>query len=193
MVVAGRALVVASLLFAAAAVVGRLGSELVWAERLLDHPIALGVLAAACGTAGVVLVVPWLWLRVVVVIVGAPVTILGAVFGTWMHYWWQEPELESHPAPDGRGTPYEVVVRSSNAAVIDPAWELQIRQTAGIGARQWELGCLNGDSPDQGYDHVRWRDRSHLVVTTHGGAVITVTVDPRSGEPLDTTGAPWTC
>lgn len=184
---------VASLLLLAAALVGRHASGLVWAERLLDHPVFFCVLAAACGTVGLVLVLPWLWLRVVVVVVGAPVTILGAVLGTWMHYWWQEPELETHPAPDGRGTPYEVVVRSSNAEVIDPAWELQIRQTAGIGARQWDIGCMNGDSPDQGYDHARWRDRSHLVVTANGGAVTTVTVDPRTGEPLEATGARWTC
>jgi hypothetical protein len=149
-VVAGRALVIGSLLLVVAAAVGMLASELVWADRLLNHPILFGVLAAACGTVGVVLAVPWWWLRIVVVVVGVPVTILGAVLGTWMHQWWQEPELESHPAPDGRGTPYEVVVRSSNAAVIDPAWDLQIRQTAGIGARQWDVGCMNGDSPDQG-------------------------------------------
>lgn len=89
-------------------------------------------------------------------------------------------QVSSTTSPDGRFT----VVVTEGAAMIDPLWNVTVRQNAGLTSRQWYAGCLNGDDPQYAYTDTVWTEPSTFEVVSDGGRRVRVRVDP-SGRPLD--------
>lgn len=85
------------------------------------------------------------------------------------------------PAPDNR--PYEAFV-VEGVAVIDPLWTISVRQRTGLLARQWDIGCVNGDDPANALHSVRWEAPQQLVLSTQEYGQVIVQVDAH-GQPVD--------
>lgn len=80
-------------------------------------------------------------------------------------------------------TNYEVLV-TEGLAVIDPLWIVSIRDTRGVFARESEIACINGDSPDNSLESVVMDGEGRLVLTSFDRGDVTVTLNPR-GEVVD--------
>ena len=53
-------------------------------------------------------------------------------------------------------------------------------------SREWYLGCLNDDDPDDAFDSVTWKGPSAVEVRTADGRTFPVALDPASGRPRTT-------
>ena len=91
-------------------------------------------------------------------------------------------EESRYVSPDGSS----VLVVTRGAAMIDPVWDLSVRQSSWLVARSWPLGCLNGDDPDNGLESIRWISPTKIEVTTGSGLKYLVTIDPRDSRPSRT-------
>ncbi|MDQ2758638.1 MAG: hypothetical protein M3Y71_19110 [Actinomycetota bacterium] len=68
-------------------------------------------------------------------------------------------------------------------AVIDPVWDVSVRQSPGLVARSWPVGCFNGDDRNNGLESIRWISPTRLEATAGSGLTYVVTVDPRDSRP----------
>jgi hypothetical protein len=186
----GVLLVVGSLLLV---LIGTIGARnpwaLVWVERLFHHTFVFGVLAALGFFFGLAVLVPAL--RGLFWVAGLTVAVIWAILSAYASAWNSEPVIDTVPAPDG--TPLELVVRSSTDNLIEPAWVFEIRQTGTPSARYWEFGCMSGERSINGYESARWESPSQLIIQAASGETITMTVNPRTGEPVEPPGDPWNC
>jgi hypothetical protein len=154
----------------------------VWVERLLHHSFLFGVavltlLSAAIGSR----FRPSFRRTAVLLVVVVP---LVAHLG-WPLVFLQLQslglkELRQIPAPGD--APYTAVV-SEGTAVIDPVWVVSIRQSRGILSREWQVGCLDGDAPQDGYKGMIWLSPTELSIRTEDGRQLSVQVDDDSGQP----------
>lgn len=187
----GVFLVVGSLLLV---LVGTLGARnpwaLVWVERLFHHTFIFGLLAVLGFFVGLAVVFPNPGLRQVLWGTGVVVAFVWVGL-SWMTAAFDEPVVDTIPAPDG--APFELVVRSSSDGVIDAAWVFEIRQTGSPLARYWEFGCMSDDAPWDAYQSARWEDGDRLTLKSVGGKEISMRVNPETGEPVEPPGDPWTC
>lgn len=87
---------------------------------------------------------------------------------------------ERRPAPGGGGL--EVRMEEGLAAV-DPLWRFSVRRSSGTSTRDWPVGCMNGDDPNDGYAGMKWTDADTFVVEANDGRAFTVDVNPDTGEP----------
>jgi hypothetical protein len=153
--------------------------NLVLLDRLLSHPlvflpVALGLLLTSTATARAL---PG-WAKFVL---ATPQMLLAPV-ALWLLFL-SLPDMGSStvPAPDGRA--YQAVTEEGGA-VIDPIWYVSIRQTSGILARAWEVGCLSGDDPANALDGVRWDGPERLIIQTSDRGRVVVDVSPTTGHPV---------
>jgi hypothetical protein len=183
-----------SLVLVAAGVLGVFNpGHFVWVERLLDHPFVFGVVAALSLARACWMLIPWPWVEVPLVVAAGVVALLWGLLGVVFFSVFDEPEVLSLPAPEGAGASYELVVRQGDDDIIDVGWMLTIRQTDGLLAREWDLGCMTNDAGWKPAHKIRWLDRGHLVVQSDVGGAFNVDVDPESGEPVSPGDLPWTC
>lgn len=182
----GAVLMVLALLVAAGAVLGVFNpGQLVWVERLLDHPYPM-----LCASAVLVTVGFRLWSRRAVLRFVVGVVCLASAIG-WASAWLLSPRDEgavgTTPAPDRAR--YEAVVRPAGSD-DDPAWRVSVRQTGSLLAREFPVGCLRQDEPAGEVQPVRWAAPDRLVVLLDDGFVA-ITVDPTDGRPERGTGRGW--
>ena len=178
-------------------VVGTVGAwnplSLVWVERLFHHTFVFGVLAALGFSFGLAMLLRSRVLQVLMCAGGLTVAVGWAVLGALAHWLFHEPVIATIPAPAGDGSSYELVVRESADDVIDPAWMLSVGQTDSLLGREWRFGCMSGDAPWNSYKSAAWASREKLVIQSVGKGSTTVIVNPKTGEPGDPKGNPWTC
>lgn len=156
-----------------------LAPSYVWPGRLLNHPFVFACLAAAILGASLTAAVRWLWLRIVIAIVTTLTVLAGVLVGGLISYLSSAPVVKVIPAPDGNA--YEAVVRRGSDG-IDPVWYVYTRETTGLRAQQWLVGCLSGDNPEDGFRSLRWRDAQHLIVNTWRQTMI-VKINASTGKP----------
>jgi hypothetical protein len=85
-------------------------------------------------------------------------------------------------SPDGSS----VVVVTEGAAMIDPVWDLSVRQSSWLVARSWPVGCFNGDDPNNGFESIRWTSPTQLEATAGSGHKYVVTIDQSDSRPSRT-------
>ncbi len=163
--------------------------DLVWMDRLLNHPYVYGVLAALLFGVGLAFFMPRKWLRFLTIAACVAIAGLWALYGLFWSYIDGVEEQATVAAPPGRGADYQVVV-TQGTDVIDPIWFVTIRQRNSWLAREWQVGCLSGDDGRDSFAWTKWDSRSRLVIRTESRSV-TVRINPRTGEPRAVTGNPW--
>ena len=90
-------------------------------------------------------------------------------------------QVSAARSPDGRST----VVVTEALAVIDPVWEVRVRQNSGLLARQWYAGCVNGDDPNNTFKGIAWINDTTFEVLTDTGQPQRVSIDP-AGHAIGT-------
>ncbi|GAB3248803.1 hypothetical protein GCM10027425_05530 [Alteromonas gracilis] len=188
---ASMGLIAVSLALVALGAWGRLDPQgFVWVDRLFDHPVLFGVLALMLTAWGLVRLTIRRWVQVSLWVAAACAVglwvLVGSVLGELLG---KGQVVAIEPAPDAS---YLVVVRSTSAGFVDPAWDVAIRQTSGLTAREFEIGCIDGDDPRHTFQDVRWVGPDVLQVRTSGHAAM-VRVDPVTGEPGPVRGPIWSC
>ncbi|MGW4379071.1 hypothetical protein [Kitasatospora sp. NPDC004531] len=84
------------------------------------------------------------------------------------------------PAP---GRSDRSLVVHEGAAMIDPVWWVSVDAGSGLTARRWRLGYFNGDDPDNALASAQWDGPDRIRLTTDGGEVFLVALDPKTGRP----------
>jgi hypothetical protein len=158
-------------------------------ETFLNHVFVFGVLAA--------LLAGWALGRLtrhrkVRVLLVTPAVIVACIWGLWgitlTVAFGGDDVVTQVPAPH---SPYKAVV-TSTPMLIDPAWVISIRQTGSLTARDYEVGCINGDAPQYTFHDATWIDAEHLELELEGHTV-TIRVDPNTGKPFPVSGDAWKC
>ncbi len=158
-------------------------------DRLFDNIYLVVSVATLLAGAALALLARHRWLAVVFVAPVVLVACLWATFGAGSVPLFEDDEIEATAAaPSGE---YRAVVRSS-IDVIDPVWIVSIQQTGSLTAREFKVGCINGDDPQYTFRRIRWTDPEHLTVRLFDH-ISTVTVDRESGKPSPVSGEVWNC
>jgi hypothetical protein len=92
-------------------------------------------------------------------------------------------------SPNGR---YAVVVEEQDGP-LETYWHVSIRQTSGVLAREWNLGCLDGDNPAVSFRRAKWASsgRLRLKLLEHE---VEVPVETNTGEPrVAAKASVWGC
>ena len=160
------------------------------AHRFFDHVYSFGVVAALLAGVALASLTRRRWAQVSLVVAALLVACLWALFGFIVALLFGEGDVEATAAAPS--SPYKAVVRLSYANAPDPSWIVSIQQTGSLTAREFEVGCINGDDPQYGFRRIRWADSEHLMVYVASHAT-TVRVDPTSGKPLPVSGEVWNC
>ena len=58
-------------------------------------------------------------------------------------------------SPNGQ---YAVVVEERDGP-LETYWHVSVRQTTGVWAREWKLGCLDGDNPAVASRRAQWESK----------------------------------
>lgn len=184
----GGAMMVAALVLVAAGAVAVLTADagFVWVDRLLHHPFVLGAVAAPLFCVGLAGTLRRRWMAVLLVILGVLVGGVWALLGLAVTWLGGTTTVARVAAPEGG---YHVVVRQGTD-VIDPFWDVVIQQDGGPFARQWAVGCINGDGND--FRGVSWDTTGRLIVKTSDGPA-PVLIDPRTARPQRQTDDQWGC
>ncbi|MFF4194477.1 hypothetical protein [Nonomuraea sp. NPDC001831] len=161
-------LLVLAVVAVAAALVGGLGHYV-----LLDRPVLLGTLAASLVVVSGALAfgggprAP----AVALVMIWAMAGLIALVTGMRVH--------ARIPGPDGSGLEVQVLTDDW----IAPDWRLVVRRDDGLLTREWPLTERFTAGPDDGPPRVTWLDPAHVRLDDRPAR--TVTLDPRSGRPLE--------
>jgi hypothetical protein len=185
----GLALMAAALVLVAAGAVAVLSEDagLVWVDRLLRHPFIFGAVAAPLFGLGLKRRFRRRrWVAVPLLVVGVIVGVVWALLGLLATWLVGTTTVARVAAPVGG---YHVVVREGVDA-IDPFWDVVIQQDGGPFARQWAVGCINGDW--NAFRGVSWDATGRLVVKTSGGPA-PVVIDPDTVRPQRLTHRQWGC
>ncbi|WP_285735499.1 hypothetical protein [Kitasatospora phosalacinea] len=89
-------------------------------------------------------------------------------------------ETADRPAP---GRSDRSLVIHEGSAVIDPLWWVSVDAGSGLTARRWPVGYFNGDDPDNALASAQWDGPDRIRLTTEGGDVFVVALDPATGRP----------
>ncbi|GAA3073843.1 hypothetical protein [Streptosporangium carneum] len=158
------------------------GFDLVLLREHLNHPFALGALACllmALAAFGL----RWIWLRVVIVVL-AGLGASAALFGGGLALAFTS--VEEVGFVDGPA-PYRIRLQRSLAGLgPDTVMWLSVRRDGGLLSREWDLGCFNGDIPDDAFDSVKWTGPSSVEIRVTDGRTFPVALDPASGRPRTT-------
>lgn len=150
-------------------------------RSLLGHPFWFGLGALALVTIAVASLVVSRSGRVAVAIAASLLALLWALAWFLLGFVFGNFELtDRRPAP-GSGS-LEVRIEDG-AAAVDPLWRFSVRRWAGMRTRDWAVGCVNGDDPDDSYAGMKWIDEDTFVVETNDARSFTVNVNPDTGEP----------
>ncbi|QKW17697.1 hypothetical protein HUT16_00235 [Kitasatospora sp. NA04385] len=84
------------------------------------------------------------------------------------------------PAP---GRSDRSLVIHEGTAVIDPLWWVSVDAGSGLIARRWPVGYFNGDAPDNALASAQWDGPDRIKLTTGGGEVFVIALDPETGRP----------
>lgn len=164
-------------------------SHLMLVDRLLDHVFVFGVAAVLIAAWGLTRALRRQWLSSVVWLVALVVAMMWVVVGAFTSALSSPGPIVAVAAPHAD---YQVTVRATSDGVIDPAWAFSIRQTNGVLAKEWEIGCISGDNPNYSFEGVHWVDANTLIVSLFQEEVI-VKVESNSGEPEPAVARPWGC
>jgi hypothetical protein len=180
----GAVLLALAALLVVIAAIGQVSTyaDLIWAKRLLGHPLLYGcaaALCAGCGTAQFgetsrVRRLSWAPLSLLALVAwGLIATALSVVVGS---------------TPDEvarvQGGPHTAAV-AFDTAVGDGEWIVQIEDTdPGLLSRSVVVGCLQADDND--FRGMEWRANGDLVVhSAHGDAEVRVANAPGSQDVSD--------
>ncbi|MFJ4675569.1 MULTISPECIES: hypothetical protein [unclassified Kitasatospora] len=105
-------------------------------------------------------------------LLASPFALLG--FGSTPH------KTADRPAP---GRSDRSLVIHEGTAVIDPLWWVSVDAGSGLTARRWRVGYFNGDAPDNALASAQWDGPDRIKLTTEGGEVFVVALDPETGRP----------
>lgn len=156
-------------------------SELVLLREHLNHPFAFGLLACVLMVLAA-LGLRWAWLRATVIIVsglGGCVALLGGLVVTAFTAAKEVGYVEG-PAP------YSIRLRESTGGLgPDQVTWLSVRKDDGLLSKEWHLGCVNDDDPDDAFDTVTWTGPASVEVRVNDGRTFPVTLDA-SGRPRTT-------
>ena len=159
--------------------------NLVWLNRL-EHPFLFGCVAAVAFGVGVCELIATHWLRVLVAAVTTMVAGAWLLIGlTWVSITGAS-LLPAATASAPGDHEYKAVVYKGQDVLGETWYGVSIQQTHGLLSREWLAGCLsNGESRPASLYQVRWQSPSRLRVTLDWayGSSITVSVDPRTGQP----------
>ncbi|MBO9522978.1 MAG: hypothetical protein J7518_15710 [Nocardioidaceae bacterium] len=174
----GFALLGGAVLLVVLGLVGLRGADrYVVIDRFLGQPFALLLVATPALAASAVCLLRPLWLSLVIAISGLGVGCW--FFGLGMLFTSGYDERQATRSPHGD---YEAVL-GNEPAFVDPIFSVRVRQTRGLLARQWTIGCdefvnkLRWDGPDTLV--LLWDDRENPI-----DEVGRVKVDTASGRPL---------
>ncbi|MDX3100410.1 hypothetical protein [Nonomuraea angiospora] len=157
-------------------------SDLVLLSEHLNHPFALGLLACALMVLGA-LELRWRWVRAAVIILGGLGASAALFVGSIALALTATKEVGFVAGP----APYSVRLQQSAAGLgPDTVMRLSVRRDGGLLSREWELGCFNGDDPDDGFDSVKWTGPSSVEIRVVDGRTFPVALDPASGRPRTT-------
>ncbi|MEV4575223.1 hypothetical protein AB0K16_18405 [Nonomuraea jabiensis] len=157
-------------------------SDLVLLREHLNHPFALGVLACALMVLAA-LGLRWRWVRTAIIILaglGASAALFVGLVAVALTAT-KEAGFVDGPAP------YRIRLQQSAGGFgPDAMMLLSVRKDDGLSSREWYLGCVNDDDPDDGFDSVRWTGPSSVEIRVVDGRTFPVALDPASGRPRTT-------
>ncbi|MGI5352695.1 hypothetical protein ACQEU8_31615 [Streptomyces sp. CA-250714] len=157
-------------------------THLVVLRRVFDGPVPHVAAAAALLIAGATLRPLRPLLRIPVVIFGVLALLgclaLSALVLGWDSDGWAEGETVEAPGGADRRA---VSWRGSSA--IDPVFQVTVIHGTGLGAREWEAACFNGDDPRRELKRITWATPSRLLLTDAGGHQHVMQLDARTGRP----------
>lgn len=164
--------------------------DYVLVDRFLDHVYVFGVVAVLMVGAALALLTHRRWLQGLLAVGAALAAALWALVGTFIAPLFGAGDVEATAAvPNGD---YTAVVRLSYLNAPDPAWIVSVRQTGSLTAREFDVGCIDGDDPQYTFREIRWADPEHLIVRV-ADHTSTVTVEETSGLPRPVSGRVWNC
>ncbi|MFW6867876.1 hypothetical protein ACOACQ_10845 [Nocardioides sp. CPCC 206347] len=138
----------------------------VWADRLLDHPMAFGAIGWSLVAVAGYLIPRRTWQQLMVGLTSAAVALCW-IAGVWSLEIFQSAEFAGFSGiANADGTMQTHVLLGG---FVDPYWEIRVEQTdRGLLNRRFTVGCVNGDG--QSLQRLSWSDGS-LVVDTSAGTV----------------------
>ncbi|MEV5497511.1 hypothetical protein AB0M50_19145 [Nonomuraea fuscirosea] len=158
-------------------------SDLVLLREHLNHPFAFGALACllmACAALGL----RWRWLRVLIAVL-AGLGASGALFVALVALSFTATEEAGYV--DGPA-PYRIRLQQSSTGFgPDSVMRLSLRRDDGLLSKEWDLGCINDDDPDDAFDSVKWTGPSSVEIRVTDGRTFPIALDPASGRPQSTT------
>ncbi|MFJ4870685.1 hypothetical protein [Streptomyces sp. NPDC088757] len=181
-----RAMVLAAGCLVLAGAVGRWAGRdggLLWAARLLDHPLLFDLLVLGLLAAALMVGVRNLVVRVLTgvalglaLLASFPFVLFGA-FGAA-----SEASDTAAPGRDDRS-----LVVEEGADMIDPLWWVYVDEGRGLWKQRWKVGHFNGDVAENVLVEAVWDgpDRIRLV-TGDDREVHVVELDRETGRPLRT-------
>ncbi|MGW4896070.1 hypothetical protein ACWEQL_28020 [Kitasatospora sp. NPDC004240] len=89
-------------------------------------------------------------------------------------------KTSDRPAP-GRSDRSLVIHRGT--AMIDPLWWVSVDDGSWLTARRWPVGYFNGDDTRNALASAEWDGPDRIRLTTAGGEVFVVGLDPETGRP----------
>ncbi len=176
------ALGVGGLVCVLSAVVGALARRrgLLVLEPVTSHPFLLLCAGSVLG-----LLVVWRWRRgwagvtgLVALATLAGVSGLVGAVATWANAGFGETRSIS---PDGRA----VLVVTEGVSVIDPLWDVSVKERSGVVARLRPVACFNGDDPDNSLTSATWVSANQVRLVAGSGQEFLVTVDLATGQPRE--------
>jgi hypothetical protein len=175
---AGTSLIGLAAALIATSFIGLLGADAgyVWPDRLLNHPITLGLTAGLLGVLGAIQLFRGLLCAIALVICVSATAIWGAWFALEAAFspsaWPGGPDVSNRA-----GTLRSQVLL---AGMVDPIYMIRIEQTdRGPLNRAFVAGCINGDS--LALRELRWEGSSLIADTSAGAIAITVSDQGRPG------------
>lgn len=168
----GLALGALSVLLYLASVPGAVGSDYagyVWANRLFNHQLVIGILAGGLSIlAACILLRGWKLVLALLVAVGVGASwigagAMGAVFASGT-----SDRLSGVENPEHTLRTHVLI-----HAFAGPSYAVQVEQTdRGLLNRRFTVGCISGDA--HSIEEFRWEDGALIVDTTAGAIAITI-------------------
>ncbi|WP_432088375.1 hypothetical protein [Streptomyces sp. bgisy095] len=156
---------------------------LLWAARLLHHPLLFGVLTLGLLTAALVVAVRNLFVRVLAGVAFGLALLMAFPF--FLFALFEMPREASATAAPGRDDRSLVIVEGS--AMIDPLWWVYVDEGWGPMTRRWQVSYINGDAENALID-ASWDGPDRIRLVTSGAGedseeVHLIDLDRETGRP----------
>ncbi|MEV6976594.1 hypothetical protein [Kitasatospora sp. NPDC093806] len=143
------------------------------------HPLPFGALVVVLLVLAILIGIRSWLIRAQLLVPLLAGALLAAPFGLLM-FGSMPRKTADRPAPDGAD---RSLVIHEGSAMIDPLWWVSVDEGSGLTARRWPVGYFNGDAVDNALTSAEWDGPDRIRLTTGGGEVFVVDLDPESGRP----------